>query len=535
MSNTAYDESLYSHSMMDGEGFQPNFVDRQTIEIPDSNGTSYGSGNVVFDMQSLATGSSFVDFRGGQVVMPLQLTTTANAGGFTAARENMFAHCLKNSVYSLIDSLIFNLNGVDVISSQSRMHMYNTYRLLSEWSVGDEQQQGPLYGFAKDSVESLTYSDVLGEINNSLVGVDHSTKSVQVVAGGDKIMNKGRYKRARWMACTNEQVYDQFQSLTNTTNAYSSSTNTAGTAAITTQLFIVIPLKGLHPLFEQLPLMRNVHAKLTLAVHAPASFTVTTDANGVYSAPASNCPREFCPFQITSGGAAGTGLILNNCTGFTTSLVVGNATSRQCVFRVNRYTMSSESETRFLSKPVRKIVYDDVFSHVQRDVTASINNLQVGTSLSRVRRLLIVPQVSASSNGTTTFSPLLSAMSSAGSTAAPYFKCNGFNVALNGRSIYSSPLAYGYQQWCSEQDNTGGLAGGFNSGLRSGLISEAEWKSLYNVYDVNLSRHSEIDDDSPSNVTVSLTPLYKKSVDLFFYLVYSRSFSVNTSTGELSV
>lgn len=534
MSNPAYDESLFSHSTMDGEDFQPTFVDRQTIELGDSNGTSFGSGNIVFDLQSLSAGSSFIDIRGAQIVLPLTLTTTATAGAFTPARENMFAHCLKNSVYSLIDSVVFVMNGVEVISAQNRLNMYANYRLLSEWSVGDEAQQGPAYGFAKDSVESLTYSATLGEINNSLTGATHSTNSVQMVNGGDKIQNSGRYRRCRWQSVTSEQVFDQFQSQANANTAYSGTTDTLAGAAVTTQLFVVLPLKGLHPLFEQLPLLRNVICKLTLAVHAPATFSVTTDANGAYSAPQSNCPREYCPFMVSSGGVAGTGLVLGTCTAFTTSLTVGNATSRQCVFRVNRYVMSPESETKYLAQPVRKIVYDDVYSYTQRGVTSSINNLQIGSSLSRVRKLVVVPMLAAAGNGTTGFSPLVSALSSAGSTTAPYFKCNGFNVAVNGRSIYSSPLAYGYQQWVSELDNSNGLSGGFNSGLRSGLISENEWKSTYGYYDVNLARHSGIDDDSPSIVTLSMNPLYKKAVDLFFFLVYSRTFSVNTSTGEMS-
>lgn len=535
MSSPAYDSSLYSHSMLDGDQFEPEFVDRQTVEVGDSNGQSYGSGNVVFDLQSLSTGSSFLDVRGAQIVIPIQIATQATTGAFTASRENAFCACLKTSVYSLIDSIVLNINGTEIVSAQQRLNMYANYKLLSEWSVNDADQAGPQILFAKDTVESLTNSTVLGEINNELkASPAYATNSTSVVTGGQAIQNQGRFKRARWMTLTNEQVYEAFNSQANAATQWSNTCDTTSTSTITHQCFLSLPVRGLHDIFERLPLLRNCLIKLTLQTHCPASYSVTTDANGVYSAPVSNCPREFMPISLTTGGAVGTGLVLGTATGISTSISIGNNTSKQCLFRVNRYTMSPDSETKYLAQPVRRIEYDDYFSYVQRNVNASVNALQVGSSLSRVRRLLVIPQVSASANGSAGIAPLASALSSAGGTCAPFWKCNQFQVNVNGRGIYSQPLSYSFAQWATEFDNSQGLAGGFNNSLRSGLISEYDYRTLYGFMDVNLARHSAIDDDSPSIVSLSLTPLYRKSVDLFMFLVYGRSFSINVSTGEMT-
>jgi len=360
MSSPAYDSSLFSHSMIESEEFSPEFVDRQTVEVGDSNGQSYGSGSVVFDLQSLSTGSSFLDVRGAQIMIPVQITTTATAGSFTAARENAFCACLKQSVYGLIDSIVLNINGVEVVSAQQRLNMYANYKILSEWSANDTEQAGPQILFAKDTVESLTNSAVLGEINQELRASNpYATNSTSIVTGGQTIQNVGRFKRARWMALTSEQVYEAFNSQANAATQWSNTCDTTSTSVITHQCFLQLPVRGLHDIFEKMPLVRNCLIKLTLNTHCPASYSVTTDANGVYTVPVSNCPREFMPISLTTGGVAGTGLVLGSATGISTSIQIGISTSKQCLFRVNRYTMSVDSETKYLDSPVRKIAYDD--------------------------------------------------------------------------------------------------------------------------------------------------------------------------------
>jgi hypothetical protein len=102
MSSPEYDKTAIAFS---AAGYAPEFdvVNRQIVQINDTNSGSYSAGQVNFDLTSLASSNAFMDLAGAVISIPIRLTMTPTGGLFTASVINQYAASLKNccSVASL--------------------------------------------------------------------------------------------------------------------------------------------------------------------------------------------------------------------------------------------------------------------------------------------------------------------------------------------------------------------------------------------------------------------------------------------------
>jgi hypothetical protein len=83
----------------------------------------------------------------------------------------------------------------------------------------------------------------------------------------------------------------------------------------------------------------------------------------------------------------------------------------------------------------------------------------------------------------------------------------------------------------------GGIDGNPKSelGLKSGLISEDDWKKAYRFIYVNLSNKNEAEDEVPRSVTVSFTNRCKLPLDFYIFLFYEKEVTVDCATGQLII
>lgn len=526
--NPIYDEMMFQDAVQDSEPFSSSCIDIAKLSIGDSNGGSYSQGQITYDLTALSTSDAFVNLRDARLMIPVELKVTNSDGtkAFANSAENAYSASMRNSVYSLIDSFSFSINGTEVISAQPNSHLVNNYKILTEWSPADLEALGPSYGFAKDSTDSLSFSDSVGEMNTRIHADTY-------VPGEYKAANTGRQKRSKWQCVSVDSAITSFQDNTIRAQNLWMGTCAATAQATTFQFFLIVPLKGLHNFFEVCPpLMRKMALKLVINTNLPASCTtVIVPATGVVTTISSICPRGTLPFQITPHKATtGTGFVCGDSVGYTAACKIGNASTNQSLFLASRFTLSAEKEIAYLADSVKTIRYTDYFSNITKNVSTSQNNIQIGSAMSNIRRLVVLPILTAESNKGT--SPLASPYSTAGTTTAPFWWCSNLNVAVSGQNLFSQNLAYRYDQWAN-QEGVGSLNGGYTNVVRSGLINAHDFSTMYGAIDINLARHPALADDSPQIITLTLTPQAKLAVDLHTFVFYERSIKIDVNTGAL--
>jgi hypothetical protein len=319
------------------------------------------------------------------------------------------------------------------------------------------------------------------------------------------------------------------------------------TGVQTYDFICTLPLKFMHHLFKQMPLVKGCVCRLVINTHLPTTTAYTnTAANpSVYTAPVVSTLYGFNPLQMVVGSTtAGTGLVINTATSLTLRGVIGNTLETSCKLRIPMVTMSPQAEAKYLASKEKEVFYEDyIYNPSLRNVAPSASNInwQVSAGQSRVRRVVVIPQTSASTtadlgNGTLGVSALNSPLTSAGGcTASPYAGFGQLNVALSSQNIWQSSLSYRWEQWLQEIGYSNSINGGYDASLVTTSISEADYYSLYPIVDVNLSRHSQAEDEVSKSVGISFQNLSTRQMDYHIYLVYGRSFKMDVSTGQFLV
>ena len=72
-------------------------------------------------------------------------------------------------------------------------------------------------------------------------------------------------------------------------------------------------------------------------------------------------------------------------------------------------------------------------------------------------------------------------------------------------------------------------------GLTNGLISEEDYNSHgYNYIYVDLSRHTQSEDNMATQIQISGNNNSLVPVDYYIFVAYERSFVINCSTGQIN-
>jgi hypothetical protein len=163
----------------------------------------------------------------------------------------------------------------------------------------------------------------------------------------------------------------------------------------------------------------------------------------------------------------------------------------------------------------------------------SVSQYQVSAGQGRLRRLLIVPIVSALDNAG--IDPLQSANTSCGMTVAPHSFMTSFQVALSGQNLFAQPIQYRYNHFLQEQFGVGALDGNAQEGLRTGLISEFDFNTSYGYVNVNLSRKLPEADEIPKAVSISFQNRSLKRMSYITYLFFEREFQIDCLSGQIVI
>jgi hypothetical protein len=192
-------------------------------------------------------------------------------------------------------------------------------------------------------------------------------------------------------------------------------------------------------------------------------------------------------------------------------------------------------EAQYFSSPNKKVLYNDLMSFII-PATASggqINQI-ISNGISRIRSILIVPQLASSANSITNQSPMNSPFSSSPSTTCPFAYISNFNVLISGQAHYQTNILYGYETFLQEIRQAGSINEGYSNGMSSGLISYPDWCAGFHFMYVDLSRKSgQAQDNVSKSIQIVGTNACSLAVEYHVIVNYQREFEINCSTGAL--
>ena len=566
----ASDEYCFNSSLQEDDNAFI-FESRQYIWVSDSNSGNYPNGQIQMDLSSLSNSGKIIDFSQSFLTIPLVLNVGSFSGTApTATAENVFGASLKNGVHNLINSLSLEISNNQVINLTSFSNLDINYRLLSTMDLNTVGNFAPSINFSKDSVESINYQtgatssiNGIGECNNTIKGALFS--SANFWGGSAFQQNTGRLERMK------NTSFDPAGGVggVNYTKSDGSNCNIVGKnycvqngTNITYYILATIPLKILHDIFVQLPLSKGTYCRLVINSNCQSTCNFTVNAN-TYTSFTSSSPNNVIPFQVSPLSTTN-GLVLNaGTTGFSVSLGIGKSVSgsinhptmSQCRLYACTYTFSPIFEEMYFTKcPVKKILYDDILCFQILNIASSGSFSQIlSNGISRMRYLLMIPQLSSTVNGgnslsatsftagagvtqTGSYSPMNSPFSSSPATCAPYAFVNNFNVLLSGSTIYQENYNYRFQSFLQEFRKSRSVNGGIPINISSGLINSNEYDAGYNFIYVDLSRKSsEASADISRSIQVIGTNASNVSIDYYCIVGYQREINLSTATGSLVI
>jgi hypothetical protein len=477
------------------------FLTKQLIHVIDNNGSpNYSRNQVQFETISLSNNGKWADYRDGFISLPLVFTLTrdANASIITPGDAKNIVQ-MKASNLNIIDSIQIDLNNQSVVQQTRNIAPLLVFKQHTTYSLNDVEIHGHTTGYRKDSSEDWSYVDEEGMKNNNPTTKPYHDMNSAVISASNVMSMGGNCQQV--FGLSHVFYYD-----------------------------CIIRLKDL-PFFEKMPMVRGANVKITLTLNQfDSEVTVASDEKtGVQM----NLKGSYCPL-MRCYDLVGT----NKRTDYVETLrcdVVTNGaqthTKNQCRLYVPCYTMPSSFENQYVGLGSKKVLYTDVYFQRLRNIQGGFQSL-LTNSLARMKRLVIIPMLSASANGTLQIEEQSSPYSSSPSTTAPHFIQN-FNVALSGTNVYQTAITYKYESFLDEMDGAYGVNAGKETGVCSSLISLKDYESNYGYIVVDLSRRYAYDEMTPLLVQISGTVASPKALDLFCYIEYEKDVTISLSTGQI--
>ena len=564
------DTLVFDMSSM-SEGTPSVFVRKDWLAILDNQNQNYQGNQSVIDTSQLANSNKYMNYREAYLTVPLVMTLTQSIGATapylpaTAGTSGDYALGLKNWYGSIVHSFTLDYNGTTIIQQTPYVGLWNTFKLMTSFSFDDVRSMGPSIGFYPDEATSFRFDTAdngngLGTSNNRNAG------GFSVVSGADNAFvpyNEGFLKRQQgWNfdpagLVGTGTAYSTLISTANLNLLWKSyiftKINATGTnpstapavvqVAITAQIY----LKHLHSFFERVPLLKGVFMKMTLNLNQ-SSVNFAIDANDLFttcsvSSPLGGVNPIMIASALTSNGSASftqgsyiasiaVGKTVLNSSQSSLTGVASSPLGGSILLNVPAYTFNPVFETSYLSSPVKKIVYTDIYQYqIVNQISAgqTFNNL-ITNGIANIKSVLVLPFFQSSANDG--LSPIQSPFDTAGGgTTSPLCLLTQFNVQVSGQNAIYNTERYSYEQFFNQLYGQNAVNGGMTDGLTSGLVNQQGFEMLYNYYYVNVGRMLPVEEAVPKSVNVLGTNCSSKAIDLFIFIEYGVEVSIDVLTG----
>ena len=325
-------------------------------------------------------------------------------------------------------------------------------------------------------------------------------------------------------------------------------------------------LKHLHPFFESVPLLKGVFMKMTLnlnqssvafstdsIVGAGNALTLTSFTAGSLSvqsplggvsplmvaaigtAPAAAFPQLGGSTALTMGNYIVSIAVGRTCLNTTQTNLGAIVKSSPFIGSVTlncpAYSFNPVFESSYLSTPVKKIVYSDVYQYQVQNVASQspFNNL-VTNGIANIKSVLVLPFYNAVANGG--IQPFLSPFDPAGGgPTSPFCLMTQFNIQISGQNAIYNTERYGYEQFMNQFKGVNAVNGGQTDGLTSGLVGQLDFESEYCYYYVNCGRMLPVEEAVPKSVNILGVNASGLAIDMYVFVEYGVEVSIDILTG----
>ncbi len=299
---------------------------------------------------------------------------------------------------------------------------------------------------------------------------------------------------------------------------------------------ITCPLGGVNPIM--VASSGDSASLATSLVEGTATITMNTFENSIVSQQATS--QASMRVTLNVGNKIIDSAQITACASASpTALPTSSSLSQSCILNVPAYTFNPSFEEAYLSKPVKTIMYHDIFQYTTSETAPGQFNYLITNGISNIKSVLILPmmttltgQPSSSTSGAASLAQFQSPFDSCGGgTTAPYAALNNFNVVVAGQNMVYNQIQYDYQEFEQQLKGINAVNGGLVDGLTSGLIDFHKFQRLYRYYYVNCARMLPIDEAVPKSVSISGTILSKQNITFYVFIEYGVQVSVDVLTG----
>ena len=482
---------------------------------------------------------------------------------------------LKNWYGSIVHSFTLDYNGTTIIQQTPFCGLWNTFKLMTSLSYQDCITNGSQMGFYPDDGTSFRF-DATATTNGLGTSNNRNAGGFPVVSGQFNQYdpyNIGFLKRQHgWNfdPAGVAGVADTYAGSSTTTTLIPTTNlntlwksyifnkvNATGTApstiagvvqvAITAQIY----LKHLHSFFERVPLLKGVFMKMTLNLNQSSVALAVSSTDTFTSCVVSSPLGGVSPLMIASATASNGGASLTEGS-YIMSLAVGNRvlnTSQtnsasmptsgsplggSILLNVPAYVFNPVFETSYLSSPVKKIVYSDIYQYqVVNTIQANGNYNQLITNgIANIKSVLVLPFYQATALGNIGLSPIQSPFDTAGGgTTSPLCLMTQFNIQISGQNAIYNTERYSYEQFLNQLQGQNAVNGNMTDGLTSSLIDQKQFEMNYCYYYVNVGRMLPVEESVPKSVSILGQNMSAKPIDLFIFVEYGVEVSIDILTG----
>ena len=554
------------------------FVRKDWLNILDNQSQNYSGNQCVIDTSQLANSNKYMNYREAYLSIPLLITLNAssyatnNLQPATAGSSCDYSLALKGWSGALIHSLTLDYNGTTIIQQTPLQSIWNTFKLQCSLSWGDIVSQGASIGFFPDSALSLAYRqtasvDGIGICNNA----NAPSVDAPVVSGAFNSYlptNSGIAKRQMLinydpagLTAVGASAWSTLFTATSCNLAYKSYvlTKVNGATGATYGVFqqvamVQVKLKHLHSFFDNAPLLKGVFMRMTLNLNN-TSFSFTSAGvggvitlNSVSSAYSGVNPLMLCSANTSCGNATtflGDTYIASVAvgakplaSGVSGLAGVANGTLAQSItLNVPAYTFNPTFEASYLSSPVKRIDYTDIYNYQVLNIASGgyVNQL-ITNGIAGIKSVLVVPfasPVSTNSANTGISVPQIqSPFDTAGcGTTCPLAIFTNFNIVVAGQNMIYNTERYTYEQFMNQQYGHLAVNGGLTDGLTSGLIDQIGWETSMCYWYVDCSRMLPVEEAVPKSVNIIGNNLCALGLDLQVFIEYQCGLSIDVLSG----
>jgi hypothetical protein len=305
--------------------------------------------------------------------------------------------------------------------------------------------------------------------------------------------------------------------------------------------YCVVRLGDISTFCEQLPMLTGPYFQLKIRLNQVMDYKITVTPGSLITK-AHNMSNDICPFMRMSTPSdghdeydqAGDLGAAHLTTDYTYELRLGSlkdGTSHDMSrprWVMATYSLSETLDAQILSNPVRTLNYTEL-NHAQfLNVPSGYFSFNLSSSTRDMERLVIIPMLSADSNGAHTGGVKVNGLASIthGLNTSP---CVIENMKLNvsGRPLYTQPFRYDYEQYLQEMYD---VVGNKNN---NGSISLEDFTNIYHYFSYDLSRVDVSDIGAQASYEINGTLMNSSKYDFYVFFVQRRHIDVDITTSQI--